>query len=353
MKQESISSLLPLRLGIVGCGAVVREYHIPAFLESPNVVITYLCDVDQRKAILIKKEYGLDSYTTKSVEDLKDSIDLALVAVPPKFHAPVTVELLNMGIHVICEKPPATSVVDTEKMAEAAERNRRVLAIGLVTRFHSNNKVLKKLMQEGLLGEIREVHVESGANIDWPMSNDSYYNKNMTLGGVFFDIGFHFLDRILWLFGDLRIVEYKDDSYGGVEANAEATGVLNIAGREVPCRLRFSWTHSLNNRILVVGGEATAELLMAEPEAVILKRKAAGSTLEMIVREDLQAEGSQPQNVNYFRKQIEDVVSAIRGNRHSFITADSTIKAMRLIEEAYSKRLRMPQPWVETLLTQP
>ncbi len=85
-------------------------------------------------------------------------MDLALVAVPPRFHAPIALELLDLGIHVLCEKPTATSSADAERMAKAAEQNNCILAIGLMTRFHSNNRVLKKLWEEGLLGEIRKVH---------------------------------------------------------------------------------------------------------------------------------------------------------------------------------------------------
>jgi predicted dehydrogenase len=348
MQIESRSNNEPVRLGIIGCGAVVFEYHIPAFLEMPNVVITCLYDRDEKNALKIKRAYGLNAKIAKSVAEFRNSADLVLVAVPPRFHASISLELLEMGIHVLCEKPPATSSADTEKMAEAAERAKRILAIGLVTRFHSNNRIIKKLLQGELLGQIQEIHVESGAKIDWPMSNDSYYNKTMTLGGVFFDSGFHLLDRVIWLLGNLRIVEYEDDSFGGVEANAIARGFLNFDGRDVPCFLRFSWTHRLKNGILVVGSEATAQLSMAEPEAVIVKRNVADSLLEMIVREDIYAGRSQRKDLNYFRVQIEDVVSAIRENRQPFVTVASTVKAMKLIEEAYSKRKRLFQPWVET-----
>ena len=50
----------------------------------------------------------------------------------------------------------------------------------------------------------------------------------------------HLIDRVVDLFGDLDDIAYEDDSYGGVECNANLTGRLTIAGRKVPCRMSFS-----------------------------------------------------------------------------------------------------------------
>ena len=116
------------------------------------------------------------------------------------------------------------------KVAEAARQAGRVLAVALMMRFFPHNTWLKELVEDGEIGEVQELSVEDGAPLDWPMASNSYFDRNETGGGVLFDSGVHFVDRVVWLFGDLAQIEYEDDAFGGFESNARLRGVLQIAG---------------------------------------------------------------------------------------------------------------------------
>ena len=105
------------------------------------------------------------------------------MAVPPRFHAPVAIQLMEMGIDVLCEKPLAITVADGHRMAEAARRTGRVLAIALMMRFFPHNRWLADLVEDGEIGEVREVIVDDGAPLDWPMAGNSYFDREAT-GGV-------------------------------------------------------------------------------------------------------------------------------------------------------------------------
>jgi predicted dehydrogenase len=341
------SSSTPLRLGVVGCGAIVREAHLPALVGNPQVTLTVLSDKDIRNATLAKKQFALPAVTTTSVGDFRGKADAALVAVPPRFHAPVTIELLEMGIDVLCEKPLATTAADAERMIATAEKSGRVLAVGLMSRFHSNNDILRALVRGGELGEILEVVAEFGAPLDWTMTTASYYSRANTAGGVFFDAGVHMLDRVLWLFGEIRDIEYEDDSYGGVESNAELRGVLTIDGRDVPCRFTFSWTHHLTDGIRVVGSAATAMARWTDPDTVHVSREIGGEYLNLAVTAQRGGRGAAS---NPYRDQIRDLVVSVQTRRPPFVPASTTVGALRIIEHAYSVRKPMAQPWVEGLV---
>lgn len=339
----------PLRLGIVGCGAIVREGHLPVLRGEPQADVRVLCDKNVRSAAAAGKQFGLAAAVTDRAEDLAGKVDAAIVAVPPRFHAPVAIGLMEAGIDVLCEKPLAATAADAERMVATAARTGRLLAVGLVTRFHRSNHVLRTLLRGGVVGEVREVVAEQGAPLDWTMTSASYYSRDNTAGGVFFDAGVHLIDRLVWLFGDLRVTGYEDDSYGGVESNAALAATATLGGREVPVRVALSWTHFLANCIKVVGTEATAKVRLDEPDAVVVTREVAGEPLAKSVtaqRPPFAAAGGDP-----FRAQLLDFFEAVRLRREPFVAGASAVGALRVIERAYAVRKRMAQPWVEPEVT--
>ena len=332
----------PVRFGLVGCGAVTRGYHLPIFAGYDQVKITAFCDQNEKAARLAQTESGQPAEVTTQVDALVGKIDAALVAVPPRFHAPVCLQLLNAGIDVLCEKPLATSLHEGQQMVDAARAHQRILAVGLQMRFHPNNALLKEIIAAGWLGELKKVVAELGAPLDWEMSGPSYYSRETTGGGVFFDMGVHLVDRVTWMFGKLHEIEYEDDSYGGVESNAALRGKLTVQGQAVDCEMAFSWTHELNNSVHVVGSDASVTLHLREPNLLILHRPLPGGHLA------LKAERESCAAFNPYLAQLQDFVAAVRTRRDPLVSAATTLPALETIEQAYLNRQRMAQPWVET-----
>jgi predicted dehydrogenase len=330
-----------MRLGLVGCGAVTQEFHIPALAAVPEFQIAYLCDRDLRSAELAKLTYGLNAEITAQVSDMAGKIDAALVAVPPRFHAVVVKELLAAGCDVLCEKPLAVTAAEGRELAEAAARSQRLLGVGLMHRFAPANEIFRKVLQDGMLGELQEIVAESGAALDWTMTSGVYYDRAATGGGVFFDAGVHLIDRALWLFGPLNDISYQDDSLGGVESNAELRGRFVVNGREIPAMLNFSWTHQLRNGIGVKGRWGTMWVFMSDAVGVTIYRKVQDRVMEMRM---VDPSTSEPENL--FTAQWRDFADAVRHRRAPFVTGESSLAALGVIEAAYRCRQPMPQPWV-------
>lgn len=303
-----------------------------------------LCDRDRANATLAARESGLDAAITTELGELAGKVDAAVVAVPPRFHAPIAMQLMEMGIDVLCEKPLAISVADGRAMAESARRHQRVLAVALMMRFFPHNRWLADLVEEGEIGEIREVIVEDGAPLDWPMASNSYFDRKATGGGVLFDSGVHLLDRVIWLFGDLTDIAYEDDSFGGFESNAKLTGTLQINGKPVPARMEFSWSHRLRRSIQVVGERGTLEAYTADPRNLTLHRVTRNGKTEMQIRCAERWDAR-----SHYRAQLDDFIGANRERRAPFVTAESALRALAVIEEAYARRTPMNQPWLARL----
>lgn len=331
----------PLRLGIVGCGAITREAHLPVIAGNRDVELAVLCDRDRRNAAQAARESGSDADITTEPAALEGRVDAAIVAVPPRFHAPVAIQLMEMGIDVLCEKPLAITVADGRRMAEAARASGRVLAVALMMRFFPHNRWLADLVADGEIGEVREVIVEDGAPLDWPMASNSYFDREATGGGVLFDTGVHLLDRMLWLFGDLEDIAFEDDAFGGFESNARLTGTLRFDGRPVPARLEFSWSHHLRRSIRVVGERGTLEAATSDPRTLVLHRETRRGPMEMRIACAPHWDGR-----GHYRAQLADFIGAVRERRDPFVTAESALNALQVIETAYARRRPMAQPWL-------
>jgi predicted dehydrogenase len=333
-----------IRLAIVGCGAVVRHYHMPALTGLDNVTVAALCDLSLPTAHRLRRQFRLRADVTDSVDSLAGRVDAALVAVNPRHHAAVSIRLLGMGIDVCCEKPLATSSVEAERMIEAATKNQRRLAVAQWCRFLSSFPLLRELVLDGFVGDVQEITAEFGGPLDWPMDSPAYFSRQNTAGGVFFDTGIHMVDAVVWLFDDISNIEYADDALGGLEANAELRGTVVLNGRKVPVRLSFSWTDPKRNGIQVRGTAGSAFASTGEPNAVIVRKTLAGAQLQMHIYRQGSRPG--PAATSPFRAQMQDFLTAVSERGEPFVTATSAIRALRVIERAYAVRRPLPQPWL-------
>ncbi len=282
-----------IRLAIVGCGAVVRHYHMPALIGIDNVAVSVLCDLNRGNAERLRRHFRLTVPITDDLASLDGRVDAALVAVTPRHHASVSVQLLEMGIDVCCEKPLAASVADAEKMIDAATAHRRRLAVAQWCRFLPNLPLLRALVLDGFVGEVEEI---------------------------------------------------ADDSYGGVEANAELRARVLMNGRKVPVRFSFSWTDLKRNGLRIRGKDGLAIASTAAVDVVTVRRVAGGQPVAMDIHRDGWAPGHPVPNP--FRDQLVDFLGAVAERREPLVTARSAIRALRVIEHAYSVRRQLPQPWL-------
>ncbi|MDR1600161.1 MAG: Gfo/Idh/MocA family oxidoreductase [Oscillospiraceae bacterium] len=189
-----------LQVGVIGCGGIANGKHLPALKRIKEVELVAFCDIIPEKAEKAAKEYG--AADARVFEDYKELLKLDLDAVhvltPNSSHSPITVDALEAGKHVMCEKPMAINSAEAKKMLDAANRTGKKLTIGYQNRFRPDSLYLKKLCEQGELGEVyyaRALAIRRRAVPTWGV----FLDEEKQGGGPLIDIGTHALDLTLWL----------------------------------------------------------------------------------------------------------------------------------------------------------
>lgn len=189
-----------LKIGIVGCGGIANNKHLPAIKKNGHFEAVAFCDLIEERAVKAKEDYGTEDARvyTDYQELIKEDLDAVYVLTPNNAHAPVTIAALKAGKHVMCEKPMAKTYAEAKEMAETARQTGKILTIGYQNRYRGDSLYLKKACENGDLGEIyyAKAHaIRRRAVPTWGV----FLDEEKQGGGPLIDIGTHALDLTLWM----------------------------------------------------------------------------------------------------------------------------------------------------------
>lgn len=199
-----------LKVGVIGIGTIATTKHIPALLKREDVKITALCDIDTSRCEKAVKDFGLEAKIYTDYRELcgDDELDVVHVCTPNPLHCEMTVEALEHGKHVHCEKPMACTYADTLKMMDAAKKNNKKLTVGLQWRYNRAPLEMKKMVENGEFGDIYYVKSQQLRPRRLP-AYGVYTNKELNGGGVLMDGGPHSIDLPMWLTGNYDVASVR------------------------------------------------------------------------------------------------------------------------------------------------
>lgn len=194
------------RIGIVGCGGIANGKHMPSLSKLENVEMVAFCDIIPERAEEAAAKFGTPA--AKVYADYKEmlaeeQLDIVHVLTPNDSHADISIAALESGHHVMCEKPMAKTAADARRMVEAAKRSGKKLTIGYNNRFRADSWYMKKLCEEGELGDIyfAKAHaIRRRAVPTWGV----FLDEEKQGGGPLIDIGTHALDLTLWMMDNYK-----------------------------------------------------------------------------------------------------------------------------------------------------
>lgn len=188
----------PIRVGIVGCGKVAAEHHLPALRRVPGVRVVAAVDVEAARLKSVADRFGieqrLDDYRTLLE---RDDIDLVAILTPTPSHAELGLAVLDAEKHLFLEKPTTLTLAEGERLIERAARSSRQSMVGYNLRRHRLARRMREIVASGALGQI---HAVRSAYTHWRANDEApeWHRTRALGGGVVLNEAVHHFD--LWRF---------------------------------------------------------------------------------------------------------------------------------------------------------
>lgn len=275
-----------LRVGVIGCGSIAQHRHIPEYLANQNVELVAVCDINGDRVKEVAEQYDVAVYT--NYEELLSSgtVDAVSVCTPNYLHAPISIAALNAGLHVLCEKPMATSKQEAEAMIAAAEESGKKLMIAHNQRFVPSHQRARQLIASGEIGKIYSFRTAfgHGGPEGWSVDGkDSwFFDKDKAFVGAMGDLGVHKTDLLRYVLGEEitevgSFVETSAKTFADVDDNAVC--VLKTESGIIGT-LAASWAYvSKEDNSTIIYGEKAILRLEDDPNNSLVVQYANGDVV--------------------------------------------------------------------------
>jgi predicted dehydrogenase len=197
-----MSSDAPLRFGIIGAGGRAAGYFGPRLRKIPEARLVSLAETNAVRLAATGRILGGGLKLYGDYRELlgSDDLDAVVVATPDATHAEITTAAFDAGLHVLCEKPLATTVAGCREILDAARRADKKLEVGFVLRYVPFFQRLREAVLSGALGSLRLIEAS-----DYYRGGASYFRRwnrfREVSGGLLVHKGTHTFDIINWIVG--------------------------------------------------------------------------------------------------------------------------------------------------------
>ncbi|MGG0217545.1 Gfo/Idh/MocA family oxidoreductase [Bacillus mycoides] len=323
-----------LKVGVIGCGSIAQYRHLPEYKANPYVQIVAVCDSNKKRAKEVANKYGVNMYTDYNELINCEELDAVSVCTPNDLHASISIVALQSGIHVLCEKPMATSKKDAEMMIEAAEKSGKKIMIGHNQRFVTSHQKAKQLIGNGEIGKIysfRTAFGHSGPE-NWSVDGKEswFFKKDEAFLGAMGDLGVHKADLIRYILNEEitevgAFVETSAKTFSNVDDCAvcmlkSESGIIGT--------LAASWSYvsKEDNSTIIYGEKATLRLEDDPTYSLILQYK-NGEVVKYEL-DKIQSNAAVGQSNSHV---IEQFVESILSDKEPLINGVEGMKSLEVI----------------------
>jgi predicted dehydrogenase len=322
------------RFAIIGCGRIAKKHAINI---SRIGLLVATCDVVERLADDLAGEYqGTAYYNIDDLLKTEKGLDVIAICTPNGFHAEHIIKSLQAGINVLTEKPMCLTTAAAWQIIETEKFCRKKLFVVKSSRYNDTLKQLKSLIATNVLGKLYSFNLSCVWN-----RSDSYYTdwrgRLFPDGGTLYTQFSHYIDAMLWLFGDVadvkgfngnaahqNSIEFEDTGAAALQMMNGMLGSLHWSVNAFQKNFEIGLTVIAEKGTFKIGGEYLNELIYSSTEntisALINKEK------------DLSADKTSLSNHHKIYSHLARVLEA---NDGSFPGAHDGLKTVETIEKIY------------------
>ena len=313
----------PVRVALIGAGAISSAYSL-ALEAMDQMNLVGVADVNPQAASDLAEKHNCASFECfeKMCDETKP--EAVIVCTPPATHREIAVSLMDRSIHVLCEKPLATTPEDAWTMIRAAQSNEVIFTMASKFRFVPDVAKTRELLSEGILGDIILFENSFTGVVD--MSTRWNSDPALSGGGVLIDNGTHSVDVMRFLLGpliDLQVVEGKQVQDMQVEDTVKIF-VRSADGVMGDIDLSWSINKDQPNFINLYGSNGALSVGWGE------------SKYRRNDDDQWTVFGSGYDKVQSFVDQIDNFVGAIGGDEELIVQPEDALASVAVIETAYA-----------------
>ena len=238
-----------LNIGIIGCGSVTENFHLPSLKILNNVEVFALSDINKDRLNNLADRYKIKNRYEDPYELInRPEIEAVAVCAPTEYHFSLGMSALTAGKHLFLEKPVALCLEESEKLIKKAADTSLKAFAGFNLRWHRNVRKAKVIIEKGELGPIQSVRSAITTNNSIP----SEWRKNRRLGGgAILDLAIHHFDLLCYLFNTEAEEVYAKSISADIQ-DETAVVTLRMSNGLLSSSV-FSFKSSISNEIEIYG----------------------------------------------------------------------------------------------------
>jgi predicted dehydrogenase len=334
-----------VRFGVIGCGSIGSR-HLAVLEKQADARIVAVCDIERERSERFSALYGHVPAYVDYADLLRDpNVEVVNICTPHGLHAAMSIAASKAGKHVVVEKPMALTTCDAQAMIEAAEQSKVRLMVVKQNRYNVPIALTREALAAGRLGRVFMVQ----CNVLWNRHDGYYRDSNWRgrrdlEGGVLYTQVSHFIDLMIWWFGDV----VRSEAWIETRNHAVEIEDCGIASLEFASGVMGSlmWTTCVYNRnyegsITIVGEKGTIKIggqYLNKIEFWDVQSHPLPEDVEWVDQPNVY--GKYQGSSSNHDKVMRDVVVDLLQQRHSVVEGDEGMKTINAIERIYQSAWR-------------
>jgi len=332
-----------LRGALIGCGFIGERGHLPAYLaqgQTGDFVITSVADVSEARREIARRvapHVRVYEDARSLLDGEAGKLDFVDIATPPCDHAAIAHLALSRGLHVLCEKPLASSAHDAQAMLDHAQQARRVLFPGHNYKHAPVIRAVRQVLDSGRLGAIHLVTLDTFRTThakgvpEW--MPDWRRVRRYSGGGIAMDHGSHtFYLAFDWLKSYPLSITAKMSHLAAFDTEDNFSCTLTFPTGIATAQL--TWNAGMRKVIYTLHGERGA--VKIEDDDVQIVVKAQGALAPEVETLSISSDWMDASHVGWFRSLLDQFGQAIATNDYAGVEAREAYLCVKLIETAYA-----------------
>lgn len=316
-----------LKAAVIGVGSMGKN-HVRVYRDMETVDLVAVADTNAATAAKIGSTYSAPHYTDyeKLVEECKP--DLVTIAVPTSLHLSIASYFIEKGIHVLIEKPIASTIEQGEALIDLAKKHSVILAVGHIERFNPAIVELRRRLSEHMAGRIYQVYAQ----------RVSPYPPRIQDAGVVIDLASHDIDLFRYLIHE-EVERLYGETLRTINSDREDmfNGILRFRGGTIGV-LDVNWiTPTKIRRLTVLGARGMFRCDLISQELFFYENENAPSQWDTLSVLRGVAEGNilgiRIQRQEPLVAEINDFVNAVRDGRPPTVNGYEGLETLRLALE--------------------